>query len=101
MNVILRLTEKQHTDLKGHLFPGDGREAVAVALCGRRPGQGRHCLLVRRIEPIPHAECKLRKPDLLTWRTERLVPLMQEAEKRNMAILKIHSHPTGVPFFSQ
>jgi hypothetical protein len=98
---ILRLTEKQYAGLKSHLLPGDGREAVAVALCVRRSGQERHVLLVRRIELIPHAECRVREPDLLTWSTERLVPLMQEAMKHGMAILKIHSHPSGVPIFSQ
>lgn len=34
----LRLTGHQHAALKAHLFPGDGNEAVAVALCGRRKG---------------------------------------------------------------
>ncbi len=101
MEVILRFTGRQYDDLKKHLYPGDGREAVAMALCGRRSGHDRHCLLVRRIEPIPYAECSLREQDLLTWKTDRLVPLLEEAAKRDMAVLKIHSHPSGVLVFSQ
>jgi hypothetical protein len=34
--VKLRLTKSQHQELFDHLFPGDGLEAVALALCGSR-----------------------------------------------------------------
>lgn len=37
-NVKLRLSATQHRELRTHLYPGDGHEAVAVALCGRRRG---------------------------------------------------------------
>jgi hypothetical protein len=36
----------------------------------------------------------------VTWSTQRLIPLLQEAEKRDLGILKIHSHPGGYPHFS-
>ena len=47
----LSLTRGQHAELMAHLFPGDGLEAVAVALCGHRCGSDRHKLLVRRVVP--------------------------------------------------
>lgn len=96
----LRFSGKQHQSLLQHLFPGDGKEAVAVALCGRFERDGHSMLLVHRIELIPHDECE-RDPDFVRWKTERIIPLLEIAEKQNMAILKIHSHLGGYPKFSQ
>lgn len=93
MKFTLRMTERQHAALKSHLFPDDGNEAVAVALCGRRAGRDRHILMVHRIVPIPYDDCPIRWPDRITWHTDRIEPLLEEAAKKGMAILKIHSHP--------
>jgi hypothetical protein len=101
MNFTLRMTGRQHAALKSHLFPSDGNEAVAIALCGRRAGQERHILMVHRIVPIPYEECPIRRPDRITWRTDRIEPLLEEATKKGMAILKIHSHPGYYDRFSQ
>jgi hypothetical protein len=96
----LRLTTTHHAQLRQHLLPGDGLESVAVALCGRRRGDLAHCLTVYKLEPIPYDECRLRTPDRITWSTRRLLPLLEEAAKRDLAILKIHSHPGGYSQFS-
>jgi hypothetical protein len=100
MRIKLRLSQTDHNALRRHLLPGDNLEAVAVALCGRRRGAANHCLTVCSIVPIPYDECKERTPDRVTWSTQRLIPLLKEAEKRDLAILKIHSHPGGYPQFS-
>jgi hypothetical protein len=100
MRIKLRLTQRDHALLKAHLLPGDGLEAVAVALCGRRRSDSHHCLTVRSVVPIPYNECKVRTPDRVTWSTQRLVPLLEEASRRDLGILKIHSHPGGYPQFS-
>ncbi len=100
MRIKLRLSQKDHIALREHLLPGDGLEAVAVALCGRCRSQSNHCLTVCSIVPIPYDECKERTPDRVTWSTQRLVPLLEEAGRRDLAILKIHSHPGGYPQFS-
>lgn len=84
-----------------HLLPGDGLEAVAVALCGRRPGEVAHYLSLRSIVPIPHDECRVRAPERGTWSTRRVVPLLEQAVRRGMAILKVHSHPGGYPRSSE
>ena len=39
MQIKLRLTQTHHKALMTALVPGDGLEAVAVALCGRRRGE--------------------------------------------------------------
>lgn len=98
-DVIFRLTGQQHAKLRAHLFPGDGLEAVALALCGRRQGKGRHCLSVSEIILIPHGRCE-RFPDRVTWLTEFFEPLLVEAAKREMAVVKLHSHPGGYGRFS-
>ncbi len=100
MRIKLRLTQTDHRMLMEHLLPGDSMEAVAVALCGRRRSEAHHCLTVRRVVPIPYDECKVRAPDRVTWSTQRLVPLLEEAAKRDLGILKIHSHPGGFADFS-
>ena len=96
---ILRMTAKQHQEIKGHLFPGDGCEAVTVALCGRARHIGRNAWIVHRVVCIPYAEC-LRGPDFVTWPTKRVRALLAEAAAGGMSILKIHSHPTGFAEFS-
>lgn len=100
MRIKLRLTKTDHTKLQRHLLPGDGLEAVAVAICGRRRSNSHHSLTVRSIVPIPYDECKVRTHDRVTWSTQRLIPLLEEASRYDQAILKIHSHPGGYPQFS-
>lgn len=98
--VVLRLTGRQHARLQSHLLPGDGCEAVAVALCGRHQDDDTEFLMVHRIVEIPYDECE-RAPDRLHWTTERLLPLAEEAAKKHLAILKVHSHPGGWADFSK
>ncbi len=100
MEYVLRLTAAQHAQLKIHLFPGDGMEAAALVLCGRLRGRGRHALMVRKIVPIPYSECK-RTEVTITWPTRYADELINEAAKRGMAILKVHSHPGGMESFSE
>lgn len=95
----LRVSGKHYQQLQRHLFPGDGKEAVAVALCGRYERNGISILLTHKLELIPHEECE-RDGDYVHWKTDRIIPFLEEAEKRNMAILKIHCHPGGYPQFS-
>lgn len=99
MEYQLRIAGKHYERLKQHLFPGDNKEAVAVILCGRYEQDGLSILLTHKMELLPYDECE-RSAEFVNWKTERIVPLLDEAAKRNMAILKIHSHPTGYPDFS-
>ena len=101
MTNALRMSGRQHAALFAHLFPGDGLEAVAVALCGRRVSDGKVTLLVHKVHPIPYGDCPVRKPDRLTWNTDRFCPLLADASKNGFALLKIHSHPGGYDKFSE
>ncbi len=85
--------------LQSHLFPGDGNEAVALLLCGRRNGTDRHIFTIRRILTIPYDVCD-RRPDRIKWPTDSVDALLQDAYGKGQAIVKIHSHPFDYRRFS-
>jgi len=95
----VRLTAAQHASLRAHLFPGDGKEAVALALCGRSSSLGAELLVLHRLFPIEHEACD-RGPQHITWPAIRIEPLLLEAVAKGFAIIKIHSHPNGFDGFS-
>lgn len=101
MNVVLRLSGQQHSHLRTKLFPGDGKEAVAIALCGRRNGDVRHYLSVHQLHFLSDEDYVERAADRVTWKTGFLVPLLEQAAKRGWAVVKIHSHPGGFSRFSE
>lgn len=98
--VSLTMTEAQRELLAQHLFPSDGNEAVAIALCGRARWGERQRLIMRKIEPVPYASCSDRRPDCVTWSTALLPALLEEAAKRGLGVLKIHGH-LGLDAFSE
>ena len=99
--VTLALSGDQHDHLKTFLFPGDGMEAVAILLCGRRAGDRRHRLVVREIHGIPYDECSERTPTLVTWPPDYVVPMLERAAAEQLSVIKVHSHPTGYAKFSE
>jgi hypothetical protein len=96
----LRLNDAQHRALRSHLFPGDGLEAVALIVCGRRSGDSRHVFCAHRIVPIPYAECQ-RAHDRITWPTDIVDSLIAEMHGKGQALVKVHSHPGGYRKFSR
>lgn len=96
----LNLSGLHHRQLREHLFPADGMEAVAVALCGRYRHGNLTKLLVSELVCIPIDQCE-RGADYVRWSTDFLLPLLEKARDRGMAILKIHSHPGGYDQFSE
>lgn len=99
-DVSVRMTGRQHQALFAHLYPGDGKEAVAVLLAGRQAGVERHALSVRELILIPHNECFERSADEVRWATTRLEERLPYAAQKNLAVIKIHSHPNGFENFS-
>lgn len=98
--VALSLAGDHYRLLQRHLLPGDGKEAAAIGLCGRRAGAGRHKLLVREIHPVPYAICSARAPDRIAWPVTWLDPLLEKAEREGLSIVKFHSHPADYRQFS-
>jgi hypothetical protein len=100
-SVTLALSGDQHDHLKSFLFPGDGKEAVAILLCGRRDGDRRHRLTVREIHGIPYGDCAVRTPMQVTWPPDYIAPMLERAAAERLSVVKVHSHPTGYGAFSK
>lgn len=101
MNYRLKINGKMYSELRSHLFPGDGNEAIAIAICGRNSSRDQKELLVHEVFLIPYEDCEIRKPNLVKWSTRKIIPFIEKAVKKGLGILKIHSHPTGYPEFSK
>lgn len=101
MELQLRISGVHHKLLIQHLLPSDGKEAVAVALCGRFGDENSHILLIHDLTLIPYDECYSREYDVLNWPTQRIQHYFERISKSDLAILKIHSHPGGYDQFSQ
>lgn len=87
-----------HDRVRAHLFPGDRLEASAILLCARTPGP-RLRLVVREAIPVPHSECR-RARDALIWPGRRIEDAIDRAERDELALILIHSHPGGLFAFS-
>jgi hypothetical protein len=92
MNKI-RIAGYHYQQLKSHLLPGDGLEAVAIALCGRSTHENNHTLLVQELLLVPYDVCYERKGDYVHWPTDVINPFLEKAAKKNLAIVKFHCHP--------
>jgi hypothetical protein len=99
-DIVLRLTAGQHAILRQHLFTGDGKESVALALCGSQRSGSRTVFCVHSIKAVPDGVCVNRTAAQVVWPIEPFIPLFAEAARKGMAILKIHSHPSGYERFS-
>lgn len=96
----IRISGNHFTDLQQHLYPGDGKEAVGIALCGRNQIDGKMFLLVHKIINIPYSECSERSENKVVWSTDIIEEYLPDILKNNWAIIKIHSHPNGYCNFS-
>jgi len=95
----LAMTQRVHDHLQRHLFPGDGKEAAAVLVCTWVPGK-RQRLLVRHVIPVPYAACSRRDEESITWPSDYIEHGIALAERRQLTLILIHSHPDGTPQFS-
>ncbi len=97
----IRIAGRHYNEIKSHLFPGDEKEAVAIALCGRSSNGEHHTLVVNEIMLIPYEKCFERTGFLVHWPTDIIIPFLEKAVKNNLAILKIHCHPGWYEQFSE
>ncbi len=98
-SVTLTVPAKLHTQLRKHLFCGDGRESAAIVLCSRTPPPRRR-LLAKHVLLVPNDACSLRSPDEITWPGDYLEQAIDIAEAEGLAILLMHSHPGDMLDFS-
>lgn len=100
MKYQLNISGLHYMQLTKHLYPGDGKEAVAIALCGRYCYGALSKLMVHELYPIPYDDCSVREEDLIVWNTDKIQTVFEKAHAKNLSVLKIHSHPTGYRNFS-
>jgi hypothetical protein len=100
MTDSLRMAGLDFERLRAHLYPGDGCEAVALALCGRLALADGDVLLVQDVAPVPYDACHERTPQRVRWNTHFVPSLLERAASGGLSLLKIHSHPGGYPRFS-
>jgi hypothetical protein len=96
----LRISGRHYGQLRQHLFPGDGNEAIAFALCGRHQRGEEEIYTVHHVELYPHERCLIRRPDRVMWSPPDLVPLLERCRHERLFLLKIHCHPGHWPWFS-
>jgi len=101
MSIDLKISGIMYETLQSHLFPGDGKESVAIALCGAYHSENSVKILVHKLIPIPIEECIIRTEVQVNWKTNKLIDVLELAARKKFSILKIHSHPTGFPEFSK
>jgi hypothetical protein len=101
MTTTFAMTGAQHARLKAHLFPGDGKEAAAIVLCGRRAGRHRHRLVTRELHLVPYEICTRRAHDGISWPVEWMDDLLNRAATEGWSVVKIHSHPVEYRRFSE
>ncbi len=100
MEYNLNISEKSYNTIFNHLFPGDGFEAVAIALCGYHETKDYCKFTVYKTFVIPYSDC-VREQNRITWKTEILRDILLQANKYGFSIMKIHSHPGGYDKFSE
>lgn len=93
MHYGLRLTQSQYDELRLHLFPGDGKEAVAFLVCGRRHGVQKHIFTVQKVVPVAYGDCSVRAPDQVVWSTDVVDKLIGQCYGNGLGIVKVHCHP--------
>lgn len=101
MKTFLNISEKHYKVLREHLFSGDEKESVAIALCGRNSIDDLRLLTVNEILTISSNDCYIREGDFVHWQTKAMIPFLEKAMNKKMSIVKIHCHPGGGEFFSK
>ena len=96
----LRITATYLRELETALFPDDGKESVALLLCGRGGNDGHELFTVHRVCPLPADAYVSRTPSQACWRTQFSIPLLEEAARSGLAVCKVHSHRTEYARFS-
>lgn len=101
MGIKLRMTGRQHANIRKHVIAPDGNEAGSLLFCEPVFRSGNIVLLVKRVEHIPYEACNRRAPYELSWPTkELLIPEYDYLEREGQSLIFLHSHPLGYTDFS-
>lgn len=102
MVIKLRMTGKQHAEIKSHVLAKDGNEAGSLLICEPVFREKSIILLTKEIIHVPYSACIERTPVYLSWPTEEyLLPLYERLENSGLSLIILHSHPNGYCEFSE
>lgn len=96
----LRITSKQFSVLKSHLYDGSGTENVAFLVCGKGSSSSGVSLVGQHVVTIPRDELIVSEQGRVTWKTERLSSILETLNGRGWGLVKFHCHPSGYSKFS-
>lgn len=99
METSLTITNSQFEQIRAHLFDPDGLEGVAILLCGRSTSANICRFMVHQVHCLPHSDCT-RTAQAVTWPTRLIEPLLDVAQAKGLAVIKIHSHRVDFRSFS-
>ena len=76
MNYVLNIDGIHFDTLHDHLYPGDGLEALSIALCSRFCSYESTYFFVQKVQNIPYEDCTIRENGFLYWKTQIILPLL-------------------------
>lgn len=107
MKYTLTILEEHRLELEALVLKDDGFERPALLLCGRSSisndvwdGGAELRFLSRIVIPIPENEIITHDKVHVKWKTDTFRKALKIAEKENLSICLVHSHPAGANKFS-
>lgn len=95
------MLETQLKELRQKLFDQPGVEGAAFLLCGQSVSEGMVKLIVHAVIPIADEDYLRREPYGLTIASPTLTRVAKLARHEDLSVVFAHSHPEGVPEFSE
>lgn len=101
MDTRIVLLESQLETLRDLLFDRPGIEGAAFLLCGQSTSDHATKLIVNSVLPIPAEDFLRREAFGLSISSAALTRVAKLARYEDLSIIFAHSHPDGVPEFSE
>lgn len=95
------MLESQLEELRQKLFDRPGVEGAAFLLCGQSVSQGTVKLIVHAVLPVADEDYLRRERYGLTIASPALTRVAKLARYEELSVVFAHSHPEGVPDFSE
>ena len=100
MQYTLTLTWEHYQRVLFLINDRDGCEGATFIICGRSNSENEHRFLSREILAVRPNEYLVREPTRLSLTSSSYTRAVKLAGLTNGAVLFVHSHPTGIPVFS-
>src|SRR3954465_12103036 len=101
MRYTLTLSAGVHETLRAALCSIPDREGAAYLRCGISVTDGETRLLGREVVPVEDRHYLVRERDRLSVASPSYAAVAKRARQDRECVLFAHSHPAGVPDFSQ